>query len=163
MEVCDPHHHESDGGNASSSLTIVCTTIDIAKYSARYTGNIQIQRLLLIAEKCSNLKLQALRQLISELKNGSNFSLYSTVSEKLGNDTCIDREWVEVTKKAFNAKQETLESDLTKAKSSMGKESMRAKYCDLASLHYERGMISYHLEEITILNNNICMVVYIFM
>ena len=134
MEVCDPN--ESDG-NAS----IVCTTIDIAKYSARYAGNTKIQRLLSIAEKCSNLKLQALQQLLSELKNGSNFSLYSTVCEKLGNSSAVERDWAEVTKKTFIEKLEILESELTKAKSAMGKESMRAKYCDLASLHYERGMI----------------------
>lgn len=135
MEVCDPN--ESDGNNQ-----VVCTTLDIVKYSSRYNGYTKIQRLLLIAEKCSNNKLQALRQLLSDLKCGSNYSLYSTISDKIGSDSSVDGGWVEATKRTFNAKLEALESDLTKAKSAIGKESMRAKYCDLASLHYERGNLN---------------------
>lgn len=136
MEVCDSNDsNESDG-----SISVVCSTIDMNKYSAKYDGYTKIQRLVFIAEKSSNLKVSAFRQLLSELKNGSNFSLYTTISEKLGNDPLIEKDWAEVTKKTFNSKLEELENDLTKAKSSMGKESMRAKYCDLAALHYERGM-----------------------
>ena len=64
------------------SITPVhCTTLNLLQYISRYKGQTKLMRLNAIADKCPELRIEALRLLIDELKKGVNTSLYSSIRQ----------------------------------------------------------------------------------
>ena len=122
---------------------VTCTSLNLAEYIGRYSGYTRIQRLVFVAEKCGNLQEDAYRLLISELKRGTNTTLYvnihALVGTILGYEFGFDREWIEMTENSELLKLERLEAELMAAKTTMVKESMRLSYNDIGDLHYQRG------------------------
>lgn len=122
---------------------VVCTSLNLAAYIGRYSGYTRIQRLLFVADKCTNLQEEAYRHLISELKRGTNttsyINIHALVGAVLGYDLDVDREWIEMTENSELVKLERLEAELMAAKTTMVKESMRLSYNDIGDLHYQRG------------------------
>jgi COP9 signalosome complex subunit 1 len=125
---------------------VICTSLNIASYVDRYDGFTKLQRLIFIAEKCSNLQEEAYRQLLTELKRGSNsvlyMKIYVLVGEILGYGSDADKDWIDSVEKREAIKLERLESELMAAKTTMVKESIRLSYNDIGDLHYERGNLS---------------------
>jgi COP9 signalosome complex subunit 1 len=122
---------------------VVCSSLNLAAYIGRYSGYTRIQRLLFVADKCTNLQEEAYRHLLSELKRGTNttsyINIHALVGAVLGYDLDVDREWIEMTENSELVKLERLEAELMAAKTTMVKESMRLSYNDIGDLHYQRG------------------------
>mmetsp|Transcript_23453 Transcript_23453/g.22600 ORF Transcript_23453/g.22600 Transcript_23453/m.22600 type:complete len:541 (+) Transcript_23453:7-1629(+) len=128
------------------SDSLSCSTLNLSTYIDRYDGYTKLQRLIFIAEKCSNLQEEAYNRLLVELKKGCNTALYMKiyylVGAALGHGINFDREWVESIEKKETMKLERLESELMTAKTTIVKESIRISYNDIGDLHYERGNLS---------------------
>lgn len=132
-------------GLPNTQLRVICTSLNLEEYIARYDGYTKTQRLLFIAEKCTNLEEDAYRLLIKELKKGSNTGLYLKLYEQDGASNCrgeFDREWVEAVERRESIKLERLEAELMAAKTTMVKESIRLSFNDIGDLHYERGNLN---------------------
>ena len=122
---------------------IICSSLKLSEYITRYDGYTKVQRLIFIAEKCSNLQEEAYRLLLEELKRGTNTTLYVKIFElvgpALGYGSDFDREWYESIERRESIKLERLEAELMAAKTTMVKESIRLSFNDIGDLHYERG------------------------
>ena len=125
---------------------------DLHKYIGRYSGNTKINRLQLIFEYVPNLNLkhQAAELLLTEImKSTSNSNLYTKTVSKIESEFVNfelpklewDKNWISTTDSLFFSNLEKIENELTIAKSTMSKESMRLKYLDLGYLYYERGKV----------------------
>ena len=146
MEVDNDVPGIQSTGLPNTQLQVICTTLNLEEYIARYDGYTKTQRLLFIAEKCTNLQEDAYRLLINELKKGSNTGLYIKLYEQVGAGriSCaeFDREWVEAVERRESIKLERLEAELMAAKTTMVKESIRLSFNDIGDLHYERGNLN---------------------
>jgi COP9 signalosome complex subunit 1 len=140
------NQHPLNGMLPKISDSLSCSTLNLSTYIDRYNGYTKLQRLLFIAEKCTNLQVEAYNQLLVELKKGCNTALYMKiyylVGAALGHGADLDRDWVESTEKRETMKLERLESELMTAKTTIVKESIRLSYNDIGDLHYERGNLS---------------------
>ena len=60
---------------------------DLSSYISQYSGFTKVRRLVFIAENCSvQLRAEAVRLAIEELKNGINTNMYKEVAEKFGKE-----------------------------------------------------------------------------
>ena len=123
----------------SSKSTDLIDWSSIVKYIQNYNGTAKIQRLFWIAEHALQFQAECQHLLAIEIKKGFDFNLNAKLCELSGNEALFDKAWVELTKDNFEKKRERLESELSIAKSSLGKETMRLKYSDLAFLFNEHG------------------------
>ena len=122
------------------SFCVKCSTFDLLKYINRYEGYTKIVRLLWITDHCSNLFDLGTQLLLDELKKGFNVNLYVSICEKAGDMSILDKSWVDATRASFDQTLEHLESELSIFKSSMGKESLRRKYFEMAVLFLNKGI-----------------------
>lgn len=134
-------HEEGFFVNSSSILKVDCT-MDLSSYVQRYEGPSRIERLLFIAYR-STASFDAFRLLISELLTGVNTDMYRKVvtnaSALFPDSFVLDNNWIDSTNAKSMVKLEKLESELTTAKNSMIKESIRTALNQLAEFHTRRG------------------------
>lgn len=116
--------------------------MDLSTYAQRYDGPNRIERLIFIAYR-STSSFEALSLLITELLTGINTDMYKKVTSNaialFPNEFVLDNNWVETTNSKCMIKLEKLESELTVAKNSMIKESIRTAYNQLAEFYTRRG------------------------
>ena len=137
--------------SVSSSISDDLSNFDIHKYVTKYKGQTKIHRLSFIIFETvinSNVKYEAAESMLNEIKKStSNTTLYSRTLSKINEFMDIepkfdsDNSWISTTDSLFFSNLEKIENELTIAKSTMSKESMRLKYLDLGYLYYERGNI----------------------
>lgn len=144
----------SDRTSSASSVAekstgnITCETLDLPTYLGRYEGYTKYRRLLFIAEKCQNLRDDALKALISGLKTTGNIAMYIQAcglanEAKLGPEySVVDAAWVDATEKECAVKIKKLEEDKHAALGSMVKESKRRSFKDLGDYYYDIGNLS---------------------
>lgn len=115
--------------------------LDINSYVARYEGYTKLRRLFAILNGCPSLRREAFLILHDELRKGSDIPLYFKLFEsnvpELG--LSVDMEWIEVVERASSAKYRSLDADLTAAKSTSAKESIRLGHVNLGQFYYARG------------------------
>ena len=124
-------------------------SFDLSNYISRYVGYTKILRLSFIFENDMSppdLKKLAFRFLIDELKEGINTLYYSNLYKKANElgiaEAPIDDVWIQSTDWKFRQKMERLESELSNARSSMVKESIRLCLSDIGSLHCQSGNLN---------------------
>jgi len=129
--------------------------LDPAAYISRYSGNTKAIRLQFMADRCSNLRVECLRQLILEIKKGSNTTYYNQVMNFVNNmggpetfvacghqweEMKFDQAWAQNADRKSSQRLERLEADLVSARSTMVKESIRLAYMDIGNYYYELGI-----------------------
>lgn len=120
---------------------------NLEAYANNYTGHAKIDRLLFISKAPTgqDLELQALKLAVDELKNTDNTALYrdiiNRISTRSGPEYSYDSAWVDDIDRRFIQKQETLDSELTVARSTLVKESIREGHARFGDLLYSRGEI----------------------
>ena len=67
------------------------TESDLLSYISQYSGYTKVRRLVFIAENCPvEMRAEAVRLAIEEIKRGINTTLYRDVAEKLGKEYVHD-------------------------------------------------------------------------
>jgi len=104
-------------------------SFDLSTYISNYTGFTRTFRLVNIAQWCPQLRNEALKMAITELKSGLNTQLYAQACKlagtSLGPSFALDQKWVEETDKRAQSIQERLELDLNNYKVNVVRESIR--------------------------------------
>jgi COP9 signalosome complex subunit 1 len=62
------------------------SSFDLEQYISNYSGLTKIKRLLFVADNSPELRKEAARLAIQELKKGKNTQLYKEVVDKYGNE-----------------------------------------------------------------------------
>lgn len=107
---------------------------DVDAYAAKYGGRNRVERLLFIASSCPELRADARRVLLRELRDGLNMKLYLEVAEAAQKDGVlpegadVDMSHVENVKRNAAQQHERMERELNSYKSTMIKESIRVRY-----------------------------------
>jgi COP9 signalosome complex subunit 1 len=86
-------------------------SFDLEQYISNYSGLTKIKRLIFIADNSTELRKEAARLAIQELKNGVNTLLYKEVLEKYGNEVghTFDANWVATVDQEAQKRLEKLE------------------------------------------------------
>jgi hypothetical protein len=80
--IIDIPTEKKGAGSIGVPITPVhCTTLNLTQYITRYKGQTKLMRLNSIADKCPELRIEALRLLIDELKKGVNTTLYASICQ----------------------------------------------------------------------------------
>ncbi|WOL00110.1 COP9 signalosome complex subunit 1-like isoform X2 [Canna indica] len=117
--------------------------IDVETYAARYTGRTKVTRLLFIAERCGNerMQLDALRMAHDEIKKGKDTRLYREVTAKiggrLGHRYDLDQSWVNAVDHGTEVPRKTLEKDLNGYEAYVNEEPIRIGLASLEKKKYE--------------------------
>ncbi|KAJ4462783.1 putative COP9 signalosome complex subunit 1 [Paratrimastix pyriformis] len=116
---------------------------DMEAYISQYSGNTRIARLLNIADWFPNLKIDALRLAITELKQGFNTAAYAQAckmaGDALGPLGIFDAKWAEETDRKAQQQIDRLEIDLNGYKTNMVRESIRTCHNDMGDFYVRRG------------------------
>lgn len=117
------------------------SSFDLEQYISNYTGLTKIKRLLFVADNSPDLRKEAARLAIQELKKGKNTQLYKEVVEKYGNDVghVFDGNWVATVDQEAQKELEKLELDLNGFRTNLIKESIRIGHNELGDFHFARG------------------------
>ncbi|KAI9341559.1 26S proteasome subunit RPN7-domain-containing protein [Zopfochytrium polystomum] len=124
-------------------IVVRSPTIDLDVYIANYTGVGRINRLEFIAAVCPELRVDALRIALADLKATMNVPRYHSILSKLNEElrsrglpeTAADSGWMESTQRSIRAKTDRLETELRNYKTNLIKESIRMGHQDLGD-HY---------------------------
>ncbi|KAB7504591.1 COP9 signalosome complex subunit 1b [Armadillidium nasatum] len=74
---------EENENTEEEAIIVENTTLDLETYSNSYTGLAKLQRLIFIADRCPQLKIEALKMAISYVQTTFNVNLYSQLHRKL--------------------------------------------------------------------------------
>ncbi|KJE96582.1 proteasome component region PCI [Capsaspora owczarzaki ATCC 30864] len=126
--------------------------LDLEIYASNYTGHARIIRLLFIAATCPDLRVDALRSAMHDLKKTLNTKLYEAVGEDLRvaaaaanvsrPEDRVDSAWVDATFRKAQNLFERLDTDLRGHRNTFIKESIRMGNTDLGDHFYDRGELS---------------------
>ena len=126
--------------SSKASMRVSYSRLDIDSYLAEYTGPTKLLRLKHIAATFSNLRGGALELLAAELKQGLNVDMLGELSQVASMVNCPDDdEW---TRKAHQERRRGMaaaEANLSHAKSSSIKESIRRAHVEMGNLLVEHG------------------------
>jgi COP9 signalosome complex subunit 1 len=116
-------------------------SFDLEQYISNYSGLTKIKRLIFIADNSTELRKEAARLAIQELKNGVNTLLYKEVVEKYGNEVghTFDANWVATVDQEAQKRLEKLEIELNSYRTNLIKESIRMGHNDLGDFYFSRG------------------------
>jgi len=132
--------------SSSDQNSIDAANFDLESYISRYEGMTKIQRLRFIARRCPEVKNEAYRLAIAELKMGINTAAYKEImaeaGESLGPEQSLDAAWVESVDRKSQQTLEKLELELNQFKTNLIKESIRMGYHELGQHHLARGDLS---------------------
>jgi COP9 signalosome complex subunit 1 len=116
-------------------------SFDLEQYISNYSGLTKIKRLIFIADNSTELRKEAARLAIQELKNGVNTLLYKEVVEKYGNEVghTFDANWVATVDQEAQKRLEKLEIELNSYRTNLIKESIRMGHNELGDFYFSRG------------------------
>lgn len=106
-------------------------SFDVDAYAAKYAGRNRVARLLFVAASSAELRADAHRVLLRELRDGLDMKLYLDVVEAAkangtqGEGEAVDLAHVESVKRNVAQQHERMERELNSYKSTMIKESIR--------------------------------------
>lgn len=118
---------------------------DVDAYAAKYAGRNRVDRLLFVAAHSAQLRADARRALLRELRDGLNTKLYVEVAEAAEQDGGVpaglevDAAHVEAQRRGAAQQHERMERELNSYKSTMIKESIRMGHNDLGEFYYQLG------------------------
>ncbi|KAJ1555943.1 COP9 signalosome complex subunit 1, partial [Cladochytrium tenue] len=136
------------GGTRSRRFQVVTDpSIDLDVYIANYAGYGKVTRLEFIAQVCPQLREDACRAALVEIKQWLNVPRYLAVLELLNEDlksrglpeTPADTAWVENVQRTVRSKTERLEAELRNYKTNLIKESIRMGHQDLGDHYFSIG------------------------
>ncbi|TPX58692.1 hypothetical protein PhCBS80983_g02941 [Powellomyces hirtus] len=147
---------ESNENKKKKTARVIVTdpSLDLESYIANYTGHTKVDRLLLIADRCPPLSIDAYKLALAELRTTLDFNRYAAVHSKLNtalvnagqSPTPLDNNWVEKAKREYKDKTDRLERELKDYKVNLIKESIRMGHNDLGDHYYNGGDLSLALK-----------------
>ncbi|KAG8446402.1 hypothetical protein GDO86_014016 [Hymenochirus boettgeri] len=135
-------------------------TLDLEQYASSYSGLMRIERLQFIADRCPQLRVEALKMALSFVQRTFNVDVYEEIHRKLSEASRelqnapdavpegamepppLDTTWVESTRKKALLKLEKLDTDLKNYKGNSIKESIRRGHDDLGDHYLDCGDLS---------------------
>lgn len=138
-------------------------TLDLEQYASSYSGLMRIERLQFIADRCPQLRVEALKMALSFVQRTFNVDVYEEIHRKLSeairyqgevqnapdalpegslDPPPLDTAWVEATRKKALLKLEKLDTDLKNYKGNSIKESIRRGHDDLGDHYLDCGDLS---------------------
>ncbi|KAG8565100.1 hypothetical protein GDO81_012713 [Engystomops pustulosus] len=135
-------------------------TLDLEQYASSYSGLMRIERLQFIADRCPQLRVEALKMALSFVQRTFNVDVYEEIHRKLTEASRelqnapdalpegsldpppLDTAWVEATRKKALLKLEKLDTDLKNYKGNSIKESIRRGHDDLGDHYLDCGDLS---------------------
>lgn len=161
---------EENDNTEEEPVIVESTSLDLETYSNSYIGLAKLQRLMFIADRCPQLRIEALRSAINYVQITYNVNLYTQLHRKLqeaasnvggggaailpdiaggqmgpgavGNLPALDMQWVESRAKKAALKLEKLDTDLKNSKVNSIKESIRRGHDDLGDHYLDCGDLS---------------------
>ncbi|XP_076058794.1 COP9 signalosome subunit 1b isoform X2 [Oratosquilla oratoria] len=131
---------EENENTEEEPVIVESTTLDLETYANSYTGLAKLHRLVFIADRCPQLRVEALKMAIVYVQTTYNVNLYTALHRKLqeavGNSgqnlpdvtggqssssslPVMDMQWVEIRAKKAALKLEKLDTDLKNSKREM--------------------------------------------
>ncbi|NP_001089540.1 uncharacterized protein LOC734596 [Xenopus laevis] len=135
-------------------------TLDLEQYASSYSSLMRIERLQFIADRCPQLRVEALKMALSFVQRTFNVDVYEDIHRKLTEASRevqnapdavpegsmepppLDTTWVEATRKKALLKLEKLDTDLKNYKGNSIKESIRRGHDDLGDHYLDCGDLS---------------------
>nr|DBA27531.1 TPA: hypothetical protein GDO54_008010 [Pyxicephalus adspersus] len=135
-------------------------TLDLEQYASSYSGLMRIERLQFIADRCPQLRVEALKMALTFVQRTFNVDVYEEIHRKLSeanrelqnapdalpegsmDPPPLDTAWVEATRKKALLKLEKLDTDLKNYKGNSIKESIRRGHDDLGDHYLDCGDLS---------------------
>ncbi|KAG7155570.1 COP9 signalosome complex subunit 1-like [Homarus americanus] len=160
---------EENDNTEDEPVIVESTSLDLETYANCYTGLAKLQRLVFIADRCPQLRVEALRMAIQYVQTTYNVNLYTQLHRKMqeavsganaGNASLpdiaggqvgggvvatlpvLDMQWVESRAKKAALKLEKLDTDLKNSKVNSIKESIRRGHDDLGDHYLDCGDLS---------------------
>ncbi|MPC22749.1 COP9 signalosome complex subunit 1 [Portunus trituberculatus] len=157
---------EENDNTEEEPVIVESTSLDLETYANCYTGLAKLQRLIFIADRCPQLRVEALRMAIFYVQTTYNVNLYTQLHRKLqeavsgaiagnpslpdiaggggvaANFPALDMQWVESRAKKAALKLEKLDTDLKNSKVNSIKESIRRGHDDLGDHYLDCGDLS---------------------
>eukprot|EP00079_Xenopus_tropicalis_P027608 XP_012821921.1 PREDICTED: COP9 signalosome complex subunit 1 isoform X1 [Xenopus tropicalis] len=142
------------------SYVVENPTLDLEQYASSYSGLMRIERLQFIADRCPQLRVEALKMALSFVQRTFNVDVYEDIHRKLTEASRevqnapdavpegsmepppLDTTWVEATRKKALLKLEKLDTDLKNYKGNSIKESIRRGHDDLGDHYLDCGDLS---------------------
>ncbi|KAL0477532.1 COP9 signalosome complex subunit 1 [Acrasis kona] len=117
------------------------SSFDLEQYISNYTGLTKVKRLIFAAENSKELRSEAARLAVKQLKTGINTQLYKEVLEKFANDLNekYDEAWVSSVDQEAAKTLEKLEIELNSFRTNLIKESIRMGHNELGDFYFARG------------------------
>jgi len=122
-------------------------SFDLNAYAAGYRGHTKVKRLIFIADRCPDVRLEAFRMAIDELKSGHNTALYmDTIARAqewlgtaLGDAWTQDQTWIGSMNRKSIDSLARLEANLLQLKKEGERDPTRVAYEKVALHHMQRG------------------------
>lgn len=160
---------EENDNTEEEPVIVESTSLDLETYANSYTGLAKLQRLIFIADRCPQLRVEALRMAILYVQTTYNVNLYTQLHRKIqeavsganaasaslpdiaggqmaggvaANLPAVDMQWVESRAKKAALKLEKLDTDLKNSKVNSIKESIRRGHDDLGDHYLDCGDLS---------------------
>ncbi|CAL4063569.1 unnamed protein product, partial [Meganyctiphanes norvegica] len=161
---------EENDNTEEEPVIVESTSLDLETYANSYIGLAKLQRLMFIADRCPQLRIESLRSAINYVQITYNVNLYTQLHRKLqeaasnvggganailpdvaggqlgpgavANLPALDMQWVESRAKKAALKLEKLDTDLKNSKVNSIKESIRRGHDDLGDHYLDCGDLS---------------------